>query len=396
MRVPRHITGTSIWLILWGLIGVSMPSCSSAQDILSAVSFDSLHQWHSARLDGTLKAFKKSCRQIIAASENPSRKPLYGGELSDWKPVCGLALNLPDNTSDKHIRQFFETHFKAFEVHDPDLPKGLITGYYEPEVTGSLKKSEKLHVPVYSRPADLIAFDSAQSKIAGVKYGRLQNSRPVPYYTRRQIEEGAISNQGLELLYLSSYADAFFMAVQGSGRVRLEDGSAIRLAYAGKTGRKYTAIGAVLVADGQIERKDLSMQTIRKWMQEHPDKARQLMWNNKSFVFFRKLENSRSSSGPVGAQYVPLTARTSLAVDRRYWAFGTPVWLETSIRTTKQAERFDNLMIAQDTGSAIRGYNRGDIFFGSGKEAAILAGHMSSPARMVVFLPDTLAERIAR
>jgi membrane-bound lytic murein transglycosylase A len=251
-------------------------------------------------------------------------------------------------------------------------------------------------VPLYAKPSDLVPFDPDTEHRLGLRYGRYQNGIPQPYFTRREIEEGALAGKGLEIVWLRSWADAFFMQVQGSGRIKLPDGKVMRLAYAAKSGQPYTAIGGILVKKGILAPAEMSMQAIRAWMERHPAEARDLMWQNLSFVFFREIDVEDPSEGPPGAQQVELTPGRSLAVDRDIWAFGTPLWIDTAVpaNNTQGAEKpFARLMIAQDTGSAIKGAVRGDIFFGSGVEAAHRAGHMKAGGRMIALLPKALANR---
>jgi membrane-bound lytic murein transglycosylase A len=250
-------------------------------------------------------------------------------------------------------------------------------------------------VPLYAKPPDLVPFDPATEQRVGLRYGRYQNGIPQPYFTRREIEEGALTGKGLEIVWLRSWADAFFMQVQGSGRVKLPDGKLMRLAYSAKSGLPYTAIGGILVKKGILAPAEMSMQAIRSWMEHHPDEARDLMWQNQSFVFFREIDVADPSQGPPGAQQVELTPGRSLAIDRDIWSFGTPLWIDTALPADGDVgvKPFARLMIAQDTGSAIKGAVRGDIFFGSGVEAAHRAGHMKAGGLMIALLPKSLADR---
>ena len=262
---------------------------------------------------------------------------------------------------------------------------------------GSRTPSEDHRVPILRRPDDLVGFDAAQEEATGLRYGRLVDGEPAPYFTRKEIEQGALEGRGLELVWLKDWADAFFIHIQGSGRVRLEDGGVVRLAYSLKSGLPYTAIGAVLVDRGVFTRDEMSMQAISSWMAGNEEQARELMWENKSFVFFREITEYDPSLGPPGAQDVPLTPQRSLAVDRSLWSYGTPVWIDTVRPETGGTglKPFRQLMIAQDTGSAIKGAVRGDVFWGSGDDAAGVAGHMKSPGRMIVLLPNRLARKLA-
>lgn len=363
---------------------------------LHPVAFSSLEGWRKDQKKKAFAAFTESCQQMKRDNRAFSKNPLYGGSVKDWKLVCDAAQTLGLKASPAAISQFFETYFSALRVADTKNPAGLFTGYYEPEVQGSFTKSKSFAVPIYGKPADLVRFDETTRKKTGLSYGRIVNSFPMEYYTRKQIENGALANRDLEILWLNSPTDAFFMQIQGSGRVRLPDGTFVRLTYAAKSGLPYTSVGAELVKAGEIEKENVSMQSISNWMEKHPTKAIALRQKNKSFVFFKLLNGHASSSGPVGAQNVTLTPQVSLAVDRRFWPFGMPVWLDTSVpgESGKPNLRWQRLLIAQDTGSAIRGLARGDVFWGAGDRAVWTAGHMKSKGIMTVLLPRPLAEKI--
>ncbi len=364
--------------------------------VLQKVTFNHLEGWLEADKTDSLVALVRSCVQMKEDDRAFSKNPQFGGTFQDWKEVCSQAEKIPKNPDQKTITQFFHDNFTPLRVNDLKRKQGLFTGYFEPVVKGSLTPEPDYQVPVYRRPDDLVSFTKPEEKQSGLRYGRMVEGKPTSYYTRQQIEKGLFKGKKLELVWLKTAADAFFMQVQGSGRVELSDGSVMRLAYAGKTGLPYTAIGGVLVNNGELKKETLSMQTIRQWMEENPDKAQDLMWKNKSFVFFRILKDIDPELGPVGAQHVNLTPKISLAVDRRYWSLGTPVWLDTKISLDGSAkiQPWRSLLVAQDTGSAIRGYARGDVFWGSGKEAAVIAGQMKAAGTMVVLLPKKLAARL--
>jgi membrane-bound lytic murein transglycosylase A len=365
---------------------------ASARPIFELTDFATIAGWAEADQQGALTTFKRSCAEIEAVGHAFQRKVAYGGTRRDWLAVCGRVRTAGD------ARRFFEESFTPLIVRDPERPQGLFTGYYEPEAEGSLTAGGPYRVPLYAKPSDLVGFDASTAKRLGLAYGRKVGGKAQPYYTRREIEEGALEGQGLELVWLKDWADAFFMQVQGSGRVRLPDGRVMRLSYAAKTGLPYTAIGGVLVARGILTRDTASMQTIRAWMREHPKPARELMWENKSFVFFRQNTVDDPKLGPPGAQKVVLTPFHSLAVDRSLWMFGTPVWLDTQAPKGESGTLvpFRTLLVAQDTGTAIKGHARGDVFWGAGEDAALTAGQMKSPGRMIVLLPKTLAKRLLR
>lgn len=361
-----------------------------AKPILEPSSFDRLKGWAKADHEAALAAFRRSCKEILEEGNGFKRAVAYGGKREDWTTVCTAAAKAGS------ARTFFEENFAALTVNDPVRPEGLMTGYYEPESKGSFSRGGDYQVPVYGKPADLVAFDEATADRVGLKYGRHEKGEAKGYYTRSEIEQGALAGRGLELAYLSDWADAFFMQIQGSGRVRLPDGKVVRFAYAAKTGQPYTGIGGVLVERGILPKDGMSMQAVRGWMRDNPEAGRALMRENKSFVFFRPISVEDETLGPPGAQKVQLTPLHSLAVDRSLWMFGTPIWIDTVAPTGKDQslETFRELMIAQDTGTAIRGYVRGDVFWGAGERAALVAGHMKSPARMTVLLPKPLAKRL--
>jgi membrane-bound lytic murein transglycosylase A len=376
--------------------GILVNSTAMSKPMLEPVSFGSIPGWMQDELGEAFSALARSCSEIIARGRGFSRRILFGGQRSDWTALCADALSFAPSPSRQQAREFFETHFRAFQVRDAARPRGLFTGYFEPEVPGDRHRHGEFSVPIYAKPRDLLHFDAETEARLGLRYGRLHDGEPRPYFSRREIEEGALSGKGLEIVWLKSWADAFFIHVQGSGRVRLPDGSVLRLAYAAKSGLPYTAIGGVLVERGELDRDAMSMQAIRDWMQQNANRARQLMWENKSFVFFREVKPADTSLGPPGAQQVQLTPWRSLAIDRDIWAFGTPIWIETQLPSRAQNSdgALRRLMIAQDTGSAIKGTARGDIFFGHGEQAARLAGHLKGEGRMIALLPVGLARKL--
>jgi membrane-bound lytic murein transglycosylase A len=344
------------------------------------------------RLAVALQAFQRQAREIIQKGAGFRTTTVFGGGRNDWLPVCEAALSVAHSDAE----EFFREQFVTFKVEDKERPAGLFTGYYEPEAEGSLKREGPYQVPVYGKPADLVAFTEDEAHAAGLRYGRRMNGLPRPYLERKAIEEGSLEGQGLEICFLKSWVEAFFIHIQGSGRVRLPDGRALRLTYAAKSGLPYTGVGYSLIERGVLTRETASMQTVKAWMAANPQEARMLMWANKSFVFFRRFDPPDETLGAVGAAAVQLTPLHSMAVDRAWWAFGTPFWIET--RYPPEAGRKDpviaRLMIAQDTGSAIKGFVRGDFYWGWGDDAALVAGHMKSPGVMTALLPHAVAESL--
>ena len=358
--------------------------------VLERVAFNDIAGWGHGGENEALEAFRRSCREIIASGAAFSHRARFGGSRQSWLDTCQAALSARD------ARQFFETRFQPFRVRDAERPEGLFTGYFEPEVAGSRTPFAGYAVPIYRRPPDLVAFSDEDRAQTGLGFGRMIDGKAAPYLTRQDIEEGGLSGQGLELVYLRDWADAFFVHIQGSGRVMLEDGGIMRLSFAAKSGLPYTGIGGLLVERGAFSQDQMSMQAIRRWMSAHPQEARALMWENRSFIFFREALLDRHDLGALGAQKVQLTPRGSLAVDRKAWMLGTPVWLDTQVPAGEEATMisFRQLLIAQDTGSAITGLARGDVYWGFGDDAGAIAGHMKSTGCMTVLLPLAVCEEL--
>ncbi len=359
-------------------------------EVLAPVSYDALDGWKQADLLPSLKAFQRSAEEILETGSGFRRSAAFGGDRVDWLEACEASLKTAD------ARRFFEDHFRPFQVTDVERPQGLFTGYYEPLMRGSLTASPDFPVPVYAKPADLVAFTADEVSATGLSYGRRINGDPQPYDTRKDIECGALTGKADVICWLSDWVDAFFMHVQGQGRVALDNGSVMRLSYAGKAGHAYTGIAHVLIARGVASPDKMSMQVLRDWMRDNPHEARELMWHNKSYIFFQRTEVTDSSLGGIGAAKVNLTPLRSLAVDRAWWMFGTPLWVETSMppEAPAPAAPIRQLMIAQDTGSAIKGIIRGDFFWGWGEDATTIAGHMKSAGTMVALLPLPLAHKL--
>jgi len=385
-------------LAILALVLVSAGSATLQARVLTPVDYARLPGWTADAHGEAFATFRRSCTEIVAAGRGFRSSSHLSGDRGHWLPICQQALAQPERIPDGAARSFFERHFSPYQVIAPKGGEGLFTGYFEPEFEGSLQPGGPYAVPLYARPADLVDFDAATAKRLGVPSGRVVAGKPQPYWTRREIEQGALRGRGLELVWLKHWEDAFFLQIQGSGRIRLPDGRTIRVGYAAKTGRPYTPIGRILVERGELARDQVSMQTIRAWLARHPEQARSLMWENESFVFFRRVDAGRPDLGPVGAQDVQLTPGRSLAVDRSLYAYGTPVWLDTAVPSLRSGglEPMRRLLIAQDTGTAIKGHVRGDVFWGAGEQAAHIAGLMRSPGRMFILLPRTMAASLKR
>src|SRR5262245_7448757 len=303
-------------------------------------------------------------------------------------PHAADALALGAHANPSAARAFFEDRFLPHLVAESGRP-GFVTGYYEPEIEGSYARGGPFQVPVYRRPQDLITLAPEterarfNDRISGL---RQTADGQVPYYTRAEIWEGALSGRELELLYLKDMVELFYMQVQGSGRVHLKEGGAVRLGYDSKNGYPYTSIGRLLIERGAIALDAMSMAAVKAWLRADEARGRALMEENRSYVFFRELDADEGRDGPRGAQGVALTPGRSLAVDTAYHRLGLPVFV-TAADLVTEGQPFRRLMIAQDVGSAIRGPERGDMFGGTGDGAGAIAGSTRHPARFSILLP---------
>jgi peptidoglycan lytic transglycosylase A len=367
--------------------GIASAAIPDAQ--FEPLRWSELRGWSDDDHAVSFDAFRSSCG-AIAARKKPTRER-RAVEVT-LAGVCREALALGP-AKGTEAREFFETRFRPFHLARLGETEGFLTGYYEPIVEGSRFPTQEFKVPMYRRPDDMIVpgrHRPGASRILSNRgpVWRRAGKQRVPYYNRAEIENGALDGKGLEICWLKDPIDAFFIQIQGSARVRLGDGAMLRLNYAAHNGQPYTPVGAILIQDGEIERADMSMDRIRQWMQANPDKATELRQKNRSFIFFRVAELADHQEA-VGAQGIPLTAGRSIAVDRRLHAYGTPLWIdaELPLRDERSGEAFRRLMIAQDTGSAIVGPARGDLYFGAGDEAGRVAGRIKHPARVVMLVP---------
>ncbi len=334
------------------------------------VRFAALPGWEDDDHLAALAAFQKA-----AASGTRPQTPPSPGLLN----ACREAQSL-DPLATGAARAFFESRFIPHRVIH-DQPQGLLTGYYEPVLHGSRKREDAFQYPIYRRPPEL--ENLVDETIRGTTgrsftHGRRTANGLEPYFTRAEIESGALHGRALELVYLSDAVDAFFMHVQGSGRIKLSDGSAIGIAYDGKNGQPYTSIGRYLIDTGQLTAEAMSLQVLGDWLRAESVRGREVMWHNASFVFFRELKEAEADQ-PVGAMTIPLTSGRSLAVDAGIHAIGTPIYVAApSLERALTAGPFQRLMIAQDVGSAITG---------SGDAAGQLAGVTKHPGNFFVLLP---------
>ncbi len=300
--------------------------------------------------------------------------------------VCTEAQAL-NGADDKTLRTFFEQRFQPYEAFNTDNTlEGTITGYYEPLLKGDRVQTARARHPVYAVPDDLITVDLASlyPELKNMRLrGRLQGNRLVPYFSRAEIDSGNGGFLGRPLAYAEDVVELFFLQIQGSGRIELPDGSHMRVGYADQNGHPYKSIGKILVDRGELKLEQASMQGIKAWGAANPNKLTELLNSNPSLVFFRELANN--GDGPLGALGVPLTAGRSMAIDPKFIPLGAPVFLSTTFPNSNQP--LNRLMVAQDTGGAIRGAVRADFFWGFGHEAGEQAGRMKQKGRLWVLLP---------
>ncbi|MBW4332280.1 murein transglycosylase A [Stakelama sp. CBK3Z-3] len=322
-----------------------------------------------------LAAFRTSCPALVKRTDASG---LTTG--ADWRDVCESAKT----THDDGAREFFIANFAAVRIGDG---RAFATGYFEPEIAASRKQGGEYQTPIYSRPNDLIDVDLGQfsDSLAGKRVrGRIDGTDLIPYYDRTAIEQGALSGRGLELAWAADPVEVFFLQVQGSGRLRLRDGSVMRIGYAGQNGRAYTGIGKLMLDRGLIGKDQASMQGIVDWLHAHPAEGREVMRENKSFVFFHRLDGP----GPIGALGLSVAARASVAADPAFVPLGAPVFL------SMDRSEASGLWVAQDTGGAIKGSNRFDTFWGAGDDARRIAGGMAAHGTAFILLPKDAAKRV--
>ncbi|KIC38437.1 murein transglycosylase [Ruegeria sp. ANG-R] len=325
-------------------LGVVMTTASAAgaEATRSILSFDDLDGWAADDHGAALSVFLNTCGDL----KDP-----------DWQALCGVARTYESESA----RSFFELFFRPVLVEDGK--DALFTGYFEPELDGSKSPSGKYRYPLYRMPPEARGVDQ--------------------WLSRRDLLTGdAMTGRGLEIAWVDDPVELFFLQIQGSGRIRLPDGSALRVGYGGANGHPYRSIGAELVRRGALGAHEVSAQMIRAWVRKNPEAGAELLFHNPSYVFFREVTRVAPEFGPLGAMNRSVTTMRSIAADPAYTPLGAPVWVEKDGKNPLR-----RLMIAQDTGSAIKGAQRADIFFGTGDEAGQAAGRLKDPGRMVVLLP---------
>jgi peptidoglycan lytic transglycosylase A len=347
--------------------------------------------WASDDHAQAYKAFRVSCASIAAQQNPPGDSRALGASLRE---PCRLA-KARATINDAKARAFFEDNFVPLQISRLGQDEGFVTGYYEPIIEGSRTQTDVFNVPVYRRPSNLFVRgftqDSPSLPNKGPVYRKIGRRKLVPYYDRAQIEDGAIAGRGLEICWLKDQTDLLFAQIQGSARVRLQDGSTIRINYDAHNGYPYTAVGRILIDRGVIPKDQMSMQKIREWMEQNPEGANEVRRQNRAYVFFREVPLSDKDE-PVGAQGVPLTPGRSIAVDNSLHEYGTLFFIEGElpIESPQAKTPFRRLMVAQDTGSAITGPARADIYYGAGPEAGRISGRFRHSMRFVMLVPKSL------
>jgi len=374
IKRPTPQQANSFFKSIFACVFILLTGCASTPGISSAVSWDKLNGWDSEKHSELIAPLLAQC-------------PKLERKQARWKPLCEQAAHLTQS-SDTQVKRFFQSQFTPHKINGLNNSKtGLITGYYEPLLQGSYTRSNRFNYPLYKKPADLVKVKPSQNLLK-VKdnraRGRQYLGKTIPYYSRAQIDGPAAPLKGNELLWVDNSDDAFFLHIQGSGLVQLEDNSVVGVGYAGQNGHPYRAIGRDLIEMEAISKADISLQTIKAWLTQNPADAQALKNKNPSYIFFTLREEVEQ--GPRGSLNVPLTSERSVAVDRKIIQLGSPLWLDTELPDSEQP--YQRLVYAQDTGGAINGPVRADVFFGRGERAKALAGTMKQQGKIFILLPN--------
>lgn len=369
------VLALSVWLAACHIAPpeeIKIPPGKIAPDFMVS-KWEMLPDWSTQDLSASWPALQQSCRALRL-------KPV-------WLPICAAAAKV-GNDDVLAQRAFYQTWFTPYQVFNPDgSDTGLITGYYEPLLLGSRTRSKRFTYPIYAPPDDMLEVDMGElyPQFRGQRVrGRLEGKRVVPYFNRAEIDSGlAPALQGHELFWVENPVDLFFLQIQGSGRIELEDGRRVKIGYADQNGHPYASAAKKLIEMGELKPEEASMQAVKNWAEKNPERLFTLLGQNPSYVFFRELPDTLSA--PLGALGVPLTNEYSIAVDQHTIPLGVPVFLATTHPNSN--EPLNRLMFAQDTGGAIRGAVRADFFWGFGEYAAVRAGSMKQSGKMWVLFP---------
>jgi membrane-bound lytic murein transglycosylase A len=400
MKTDRAFAQAAVRAVVASLVGAVLCFTSGAESAeeplkladsqLEPVHWTELASWRTDDHLAAFAAYRTSCQALRKIPRTDDHGPLHGA----LRNVCRKAIELQPKDSDA-ARTFFEQNFQPVRIARLGEGEGFLTGYFEPIVQGSRFPNPEFHIPLYRRPPDLVAAGHRPGSNAfpnkGARIGRRnENNQLLPYHDRGAIEAGVLDGQKLEICWLKDPFDVLAIQIEGSARVILEDGTPLRINYDSHNGYPYTSIGRVLIERNLIPSEDMSMQRIREWTAAHPNEAAKVRAANRFYVFFR-ITGLTNEGEPVGAQGVPLTPGRSIAVDRLH-EYGTPFFIEANlpIESAKSASLFGRLMIAQDTGSAIVGPARADLYWGAGDDAGRIAGRIRHPGRFVMLLPGEL------
>ena len=381
---PAALAGV---LVLAGLSMLELKAEPVGGARLEPLSFSDMAGWAEDDHSAAFRVFRRSCAAIVNA--DPALRPALAAS-PDLRAVCTTALALSDDPPQAEARRFFEARFQPLHVRLPS-GDGFLTGYFEPEYDGSLTPTAEFQAPLLARPDDLVTVAQGET-LPGLDPG-LQAARRTAagfsaYPDRAAIEDGALGDLAKPIVFVRDAVKVFVIQVQGSARIRLADGNLARVAYAGRNGLPYTSIGRIIVERGHVPLAEMSLERLMAWLRTNPRDGREIMRQNRSYVFFRRVDELDPSDGPIGGASIPLTPGRSLAVDRSLWSYGLPFWVDGELPLADGgSEPLRRLMIAQDTGTAIVGPARGDFFFGSGPEAGTRAGLLRHQTRFVVLLP---------
>ncbi len=342
---------------------------------LQSIHFEQLPGWNEAQIEKSLLAFQGSCKAFLKQKPNhPVGSQLIHLKAGDWQPACREALSV-DSSYEANARTFFETWFYPIELSKNNPEKGVFTGYYMPELKGNLTKTTRYNTPIYGLPEQSYQKET------------------LLHYTRAEIDKGALNKKAPVIAWIESPIERLFLEIEGAGVIQLPTGKKLYLGYAGENGAPYSSISHLLIKKGVMTKDNASKTAIKRYLESQPQSANRIIQQNKSFVFFQKVPDWVA----LGAHGKTLTPGYSLAIDKKWIPLGAPLWLKTSIpnEKMKHEQPFQRLMIAQDTGGAIKGLVRGDIFWGSGKKAAFLGENMKHKGRYWLLLPKHAFERLA-
>lgn len=379
----RGLGAVKIWFLVVVVAACAPELDRPSMTLFQPTSFQALPGWSDDAVGEALPALRRSCGVMMKQPDSQVVGPGgNGGTIGRWKPACRAAAGVVA-TDSRASRVFFETWFEPYQVVFGGTANGTFTGYYEAELQGALKPSNRYRTPIFAKPNDLVTVDLGQFREEWkheTVSGRVEGGRLKRYPDRAAIDADGLDGIAAPLLWVSDPVDAFILHIQGSGRVHLDDGSTVRVGYAADNGHRFSGITRTMVERGFISPDQMSMPAVRRWLRSHPEQASGVMAVNSRYIFFKMVVGD----GPIGAEGVALTAGRSLAVDRRFIPLGSPLWLDT---VTPDGEPLRRLMVAQDTGNAITGAVRGDYFWGTGEKAFELAGRMKSQGRYYILLP---------